>query len=962
MRTGDTSANGAGRGVLRFELLGPLRAWLGDESIALGPVQQRAVLAVLLLSANQSVGRQQLINAIWGSAAPAYAVNLVQKHVSALRRLLEPDRSRRTPSRLLSWTDNGYLLTIAPGRLDTTGFEREVARARTARATGDLPVAAEALRGALELCRGPLCDGLTGPLIEAAREAFAEQRITVLERRIEADLALGTEADLVGELRRLLAEHPLRERLHGLLMQALDSAGRRTDALAAFRDARRLLRDDLGVEPGAELQQLHRRLLADADEQPAEPLPTAVAPVAPSLPRPSQLPRASRDFVGRAGELAELDALLADVPQATMVAAVIGTAGVGKTALAVHWAHSVSDRFPDGQLYVNLRGFDPIGAALDPGEAIRGFLDAFAVPPQLIPVGLEAQAALYRSLLAGSRVLVVLDNARAADQVRPLLPGSPGCLAVVTSRDSLIGLVAEGARAVPVDLLSPADAKLLLRHRLGSARIDADPQAVHDLTVACARLPLALSIVAARVAAHSRFPLAVLADQIRRAPSGLDAFDGPDPATDVRAVLSWSYRTLSEPSARLFRLLGLHPGPDTDIAAAASLAGVPVRGTAAALAELTRAHLIAEHQPGRYLAHDLVRTYAAEQAERLDPDPETAAALRRLLDHYLHSAHLADRLVNPHRDPVQPPEPLPGVVVAPLADAADAVAWFAAEHAALVAGVTFAAAEGFDTHAWQLVWGLTTYFDRAGLWHDGVEVQQTALAAARRTGDPRAVAWADRNLARVYVRLGHPDDAERHLRHALLLNEQIGDLAGQARTHLNLARVAEDHDRPDTARRHVERALELFREAGNPVGQADALNAAGWYEARRGALDEALEHCEQALALNRKTGDREGEAHTWDSLGLINHERGAATPALDCYVRAVALWRELGDRYCEADTLVRLGDAYQSAGEPAAARARWREAIALMQAYGHPDLARIEAKLREPSGGLSPADGRQGQR
>jgi tetratricopeptide (TPR) repeat protein len=510
-------------------------------------------------------------------------------------------------------------------------------------------------------------------------------------------------------------------------------------------------------------------------------------------------------------------------------------------------------------------------------------------------------------------------------------------------------------------LFSPADATRLLRHRLGSARIDADPQAVHDITVACARLPLALSIVAARVAAHSRFPLAVLADQIRRAPSGLDAFDGADPATDVRAVLSWSYQTLSEPTARLFRLLGLHPGPDTDTAAAASLAGVPLRGTAAALAELTRAHLIGEHQPGRYLAHDLVRTYAAEQAERLDPDPDRAAALRRLLDHYLHSAHLADRLVNPHRDPVQPPAPLPGVVVAPLADAADALAWLAAEHAALVAAVAFAAAEGFDTHAWQLAWALTTYFDRTGLWRDRIEVQRTALAAAQRTGDPRAIAWADRNLARVYIRLGCPDDAERHLQHALLLNEQIGDRVGQARTHHNLARVAEDHDRPDAALRHAERALELFREADHPVGQADALNAVGWYEARRGALEEALEHCQQALALNRKTGDREGEAHTWDSLGYVNHELGAATPALDCYVRAVALWRELGDRYSEADTLVRLGDTHQAAGDPAAAWACRREAITLMEAYGHPDLGRIEAKMRSAPG-LSPADGRQGQR
>ena len=341
-----------------------------------------------------------------------------------------------------------------------------------------------------------------------------------------------------------------------------------------------------------------------------------------------------------------------DDPGAAIVITVItGTAGVGKTALAVHWAHRISDRYPDGQLYVNLRGFDPTGTAVAPAEAIRGFLDAFGVTPPQIPLSLQAQAALYRSLLAGRRVLILLDNAAEDDQIRPLLPGSPGCLVIVTSRNELRGLiVTEGAHPVDLDLLSTAEARQLLSRRAGESRVLAELPAADDIIALCARLPLALMLVAARAAAHPGFRLAALAAELREAGGSLDAFSGQDQATNVRAVFAWSYLRLSTPARRLFRLLGLHYGPDISTPAVASLAGMAREQIRPALAELARAHLVTERVPGRFAFHDLLRAYATELAGAHDSDDYRRAARRRMLDHYLHSAYRADELLSQFRD------------------------------------------------------------------------------------------------------------------------------------------------------------------------------------------------------------------------------------------------------------------------------------------------------------------------
>jgi DNA-binding SARP family transcriptional activator/predicted negative regulator of RcsB-dependent stress response len=941
--------------AVRFEILGPLRAWRGDVALSLGPVQQQVVLAVLLVHANRPLSRAQFVQAVWGDTAPTFAVNLLQKHVSALRRVLEPDRPGRATSGLLTWTKAGYLLTVPPDGLDLQRFHSHLDRGRAARAGGDLAAAGDAFRSALGLFRGPAFDGLTSDMLDAERERLAERRIDVREDRLEVDLALGRPHDAVVELRHLVADFPLRERLRSLLMLALYRSGRQSEALAAFQDARRLLHDELGIEPGPSLQRLHRQILnADpalgADQRGAEPSP---APAAPRQPVPAQLPHGMPDFAGRRPELDRLHGLLPADGAAgpVVITAIDGTAGVGKTALAIHFAHLIRDRFPDGQLYVNLRGFDPSGSVTEPGDAVRGFLDAFAVPPQQLPTGLDAQAALYRSLLAGKRVLVVLDNARDADQVRPLLPGAPGCLAIITSRNRLTSLVAtEGAQPVTVGLLSVAESRQLLTRRIGPARVTGAPAAADEIIRLCARLPLAMAIVAARAVIQPRFPLTVLADQLRHARGALDAFTDGDQTSDVRAVLSWSYTALSAPAARLFRLIGLHRGPHLTSAAAASLAGTGPQQAGRALAELTRAHLIEEQAPGRYTFHDLLRAYATEQADGLETRTERAAAIDRVLDHYLHTAYGADRLLNPHRDPLTLRSPSPGVDGAQLTDHDQALAWFTAEHPVLLAALEQAVAVDSHARACQLAWALATFFDRRGHWHDLAAAQVAGLAAARRIADPAQQAHAHCSLARAYSQLGRYEDAHDHLRQALAVYAELGDRAGAAHADYALARVLYRQGRHGDALNHAERSLELYRAVDHRAGQAAALNAVGWFHSLLGDLQRALTYCEEALALHAGLNDGYGEAAAWDSLGYAHRHLGHYRQAVDCYRQAGGLWAELGDRYNEADTLGRLGDTQLAGDDVEAARSAWEQARVILAELHHPDVRRVQAKLDKITG------------
>jgi DNA-binding SARP family transcriptional activator/tetratricopeptide (TPR) repeat protein len=948
-----------GTGAVRFEVLGAERAWRGQLELDLGPLQQRVVLAVLLLHANRPVARERLIDAVWGPDVPACAVNLVQRHISALRRVLDPKRRDRPGYGLLTWTDAGYVLAVAAGGLDLAAFDAGLTAARTARAAGDLPGAAAALASALRLWHGPPFSGLSSPLLDAQRDALSERWISATEERIEIDLALGNHADLVAELRNLIADHPLRERPRQLLMLALYRSHRQAEALAAYHDARAYLLDELGIEPAEPMQRLHQQILA-ADPVLAAP-PGADASAAGDAPRldrshpaPAQLPHGLPLFTGRDSELARLEDIASDAAgaqgESVPIIAITGLAGIGKTTLAVHWAHRVSERFPDGQLYVNLRGFDPVGPAMEPGDVIRGFLEAFAVPADRVPASLDGQAALYRSALAGRRVLVVLDNARDADQIRPLLPGTPGCLVVVTSRNQLGGLVvADGARPLLLDLLTLPEARQLLARRLGRDCVAAEPRAVDDIIECCARLPLALAIVAARAALRPGFSLALMADELRSARGGLDAFDGDESATDARATFSWSYQMLSSEAARLFRLLSLHPGPDLAIEAAASLAGADAGHVYPAMAELIRAHLVTERIPGRFTFHDLLRAYAAEQAGSVDSGADRKAAIHRMLSHYLQSAYAATRLLDPHRDPVRIAPMATGVTRTRLASADDVLNWFITEHAALLA-VLEPSTDGFDDHIWQLAWTLVPFHDRLGQWHESSRTQRVGLAAAERLGDPAGQAVTCRGLARAYAQLGRYDEARLYLERALRLFAGLGHLTGQANAHYTFARVAYRQGRHVEALSHARRALDFYGAADHGAGKAAALNAVGWFRVLLGEPEQALGYCQQALDLHRELGDRHGEASALDSLGYAHHHLGNHDQAVTCYERAICLWRELGDRYNEADTLTHLGDTYSADGQPGNGRQAWQGALAILDDLGHADATQVRARLREPAG------------
>ena len=667
---------------------------------------------------------------------------------------------------------------------------------------------------------------------------------------------------------------------------------------------------------------------------------------------PRQLPASVRQFVGRDRELAALTVLAdqADRLGAVVISALGGMAGVGKTSLALHWAHQVARRFPDGQLYLNLRGFGPSGIPMPLVEAARCMLGALGVPAGQMPSGVEAQAALYRSLVAGRRMLVVLDNARDEGQVRPLLPGSPGCLVVVTSRSHLTGLVAvEGACALPLDVLTEAEAHELLAQRLGAARMKQEPGAAAELIELCARLPLALAVAAARVSGRPRLRLSSFAAELKDARQRLDALDTGDQLASVRAVLSWSLTDLSAPAVRMFELLAVHPGPDITIQAAASLAGIgPVQG-GRALAELTRGHLLAEPIPGRYAYHDLLRAYAAEQTATLGDQDARHAATGRMLDHYLHTAHAAALLLSSSRTPVTLAAARPGVTPEHLATYQQALNWFEAEHQVLLAATTLAAETGFDVHSWQLPWTMADFLDRRGYWHDCAALQRSALAAAARLGDTLGQAVAGRALGKACAWLTAYDQARVHLADSLRRYRQLGDRDGQARVHQSLNWVCERQARYGDALDHAEQALALFQALADQAGQAAALNAIGWCHVLLGAPEQARTFCQQALALNRERGNRRSEALTWDSLGYAEHQSGRLAEAAACYRRALSLFRECGDRFYEAEILTHLGDTRRAAGDPHEARAVWQEALDILGDLHHADANQVRVKLDQIS-------------
>ena len=937
---------------VRFGVLGPLQVVDGSGAVwAVPSPKHRIVLAALLL-AGGTVSGASLAEALWDGSPPPNAPAVLRTYVMRLRRELGP-AGARIARRAPGWAIELH----GPEEFDISEADGLWRAARAEAEAGEWRQASLLLTRALSLWRGePLIDVPSAVLGRREADRLAEVRLQLTEARIDADLRLGRHSELVAELRQLAAEHPLREHIRAQLMLACYRSGQQGAALEVYRDTYARLAEELGVEPGDELRQMHQRVLT------ADPVLTPPARATISMPGsdqggqarrgavvPRQLPGAVRNFTGREAELSWLSGLAGPggAEDCAAVVVISGMAGVGKTALAVHWARRAASLFADGQLYVNLLGFAPSAQHIDPATVIRGFLEALGVPAKGIPASPQAQAGLYRSLLDGRRMLVVLDNARDAAQVRPLLPGSPGCLVLVTSRADLTGLSAtEGAHPLTLEVLADAEACELIAGRLGASRVAAEPQAVTGLVESCAGLPLALAITAARAANRPGHRLAALAAQLRDA-GRLDALQDGDAASSVRAVFSWSYGQLSSDAARLFQLLSLHLGPDITTPAAASLAGNPVGQASGLVRELTRAHLLTEPVPGRYALHDLLRAYAAEQAEQTESKDDRREAVGRVLDHYLHTARSAALLLNPARDPISVRPAHPAAGPEHLADQRQALAWLHAEHQVLLTATRLADSSGFDVHAWQIPWALAEFLDRRGCFRDLATTQGTALAAAARLSDTAAQAECLRLLAFTSAHLGDHDQAIARYMASLRLFQQLGDRLGQARVQQLLGLLAESQGRYADALSHAEQALRLNQAMGNRAGEAVMLNNLGWTRTLLGDYQQARLICQEALSLCGELGLRLIEGHVWDSLGQAEHHLGHFPEAGACYDQALRIFREFGDRYFEPAILTHLGDTRQASGDLHEARQAWQQALEILDEIDHPDARQVRGRLAD---------------
>lgn len=926
---------------LDVAVLGPLRVTVDGDAVRLGP-QLAGLLSVLVLEVGRCVPANRLVQLLWGADAPPGASATLRSHVSHLRRAL----AGAGRDQVVAKVSGGYRLDLAPDELDRYRFERDYAQGTELLRAGGVEQAeraTELLSAALALWRGPaFADVADQPYARSERGRLDAARWAARRRYAEALSLVGRRLEAIGHLSGLVAEAPYDEATRRLLALALYAERRVDEAAQVCRDGVQLLRDR-GLD-APELEDLQRSILLRAVPM-AGARPEATAdPASPNL-----LPPDVAWFTGRAEPLSAARQCLDDAASRPPTILVTGPAGVGKTTFAIRLAHQMSARFPDGQLYVDLRAFSADGAAVEPAAALRIFLDALGVPSGRLPVTTPAQTALYRQLLAGRRMLVALDNAASPAQVRPLLPGAPGCAAIVTSRDQMLGLIGiDGAQPVPLDVLSGEEAVELLAERIGPARIAAEPSAARDLATACARLPLALSIVASRAVVRPAFDLASFVTDLRAVGNDLEAWATDDPTADVRTVFSWSYRTLSADSARLFRLLGLHPGPDITVAAAAALAGVTTRRARGLLASLARAHLLGESSPGRYGCHDLLRAYAGELVQERDADGERREAYRRILDYYVHSAHAASLRLEQSRQPMTLDTCHRAVTPESFTGHTTALAWLAAERAGLVAATRQAARLGFDRRTCQLAWALQSFFDRTGDWRSWLATQRIALRAARQLGDRPLQARAHTGLAWVNAWLGRTHIVESHLARAHELYRDLGDLEGKAYVHLCLGWVYEPHRHYRQALEHATTALSLYEKTGNESGQAKALNNMGWYHAQLGEYEAALTHCRQALTQLQATGDRTWQARTWDSLGYAHHGLGQHDRAAACYQSALELFRLLGNRYYQTKVMLRLADAQRALGDWRAAQGTRRHALDILDELGHRDADRVRAQLSSP--------------
>ncbi|MEU0675830.1 tetratricopeptide repeat protein [Streptomyces sp. NPDC006172] len=930
---------------MRLHLLGPLELRLAGRALEVGQPRRRAVLAALAADAGRPVPVDALIDRVWDADPPEGARSVLYSHISRLRRLLDDaateggGRTAEGSALGIARASGGYVLEADDDAVDLLRFRALVARGRACPSAAER---ARVLREALDLWRGAPLPESSGAWAERMRAVWSGERIEAALAWAGAVRDEGRSGEVPALLGPLAAEHPLSEPLAVMLVRALGEAGRTAEAVQAYTAAERQLTDELGVGPGRELRAVYEELTGERDggqRQSAAPCSAPAAAAVATAPVPAQLPMDVRPFTGRDEQLADLTEQLLDGEgpcrtAAVVVSAVSGTAGVGKTALAVHWAHRVRDAFPEGQLYVDLRGYDP-QEPVSAAQALAGFLTALGVPGPQIPLRLDDRAARYRTAVDGRRLLVVLDNAASAAQVRPLLPGSPACRVLITSRDSLASLVSvHGAHRVVLDALSPAEATALLR-TLAGPRVDAEPAEAAALAEQCGRLPLALRVAAELVLSRPAEPLAALVAELRDRRRRLDLLDGDgDPRAAVRAVFSWSYDRLPELPARLFRLLGLHPGPDADVHSVAALAGESADRTRRALDVLAGAHLVGRTGPGRYGMHDLLRAYAGELSARHDAARERDAALARLLDHCLAASAAAMDLLYPAERHLRPVVDLPSAAPPPLRTAEECRAWLAAVQPTLVALCSRTEEPGPSGHTVRLATTLHRHYERCGHYADALAVHNHALRAARSAGDTRGEADVLVCLGAVHRRLGDYDSAHRCHDTALALCRRIGYRTGEARHLTNVGVLHELRGQYREAADHHERAVGLFRAAGDAHGEADVLNNLGIVHELLEDYQASIERYRRALDLYRATGHTLGEASALGNLGIVVARLGDHPSAAGYFERALALFRRLGNTGGEAHALSNLGDAFSGLGRYEEAAAHQGRALELFRRTG----------------------------
>ncbi|XVS67779.1 BTAD domain-containing putative transcriptional regulator [Actinosynnema sp. CA-299493] len=903
-------------------MLGPVCAHGSGGAAALAGTRQRAVLGVLALHAGEVLSASRLVDVLWGEDPPRTALRTLHSHVARIRQAL----SACGVPEALTTRNPGYVLDVPREEVDAHRFERLASAGRSA-LTGGAAVdrAVAVLREAVGLWRG---DAFAGTDLSSWGEHEVERlhalRLSAVEDLWEAEIRTGGHEAAVLELPRLLAERPTTERLVRLHMLALYRCGRHTDALDAFARLRRTLADEFGVDPGPELVDLHTAILRR--EPVLDPLPAAV-----TVP-PRQLPARVGHFTGRTAELAELDRMLAphDARDGFPIVVVAGAAGMGKTSLALEWAHRVADRFPDGQLYLDLRGHDP-KLALPGRDAFAHLLRALDVPDDRIPGEPDEQAALYRSLLHGKRYLVVLDDAAGVEDVLRFVPPGPGSLLLLTSRQNMAALAARHAtRVVGVAALCDDEAVSLLGSVIGDDRVARESGPAARLARLCGGMPLALRIAAARLVGRPVGAVAEFAAELTDS-ERLDGLAVVGDSRTVRTVLNSAYRPLTAEVARVFRGLGLHPGPTFGGDLGAAVCGLPAAAGRRAVAELAASHLVTPVEQGRYRFHDLIREYARCRVRADEPDHDGTA---RLVDWYLAAAFRASRLIDPDRSPVTPTlrhtpaEP-------PFApDKRAALAFLDAERANLVPVVAHARENGHLTAAWQLTSLLTSFYDAAGHWHDRVELCRHGAAAAGDLGDTAAEAEMLRALGVAYFMTRRLPEALAASDRALTVARAVGDLAAQGHIHNNMANMHAELRHFDRAVTAHHLAVEHSTAAGNDLGRALAQRNLGHTYVRMGRPDLAFAPLHEALRRLRELGHARLEAGTLDTLGEAYLQVGERHRASEHFERALAISRDIGDRWLEWETLLDTGIARLDGGHHASALERFEEALAVSREVG----------------------------